>query len=859
MISLQGIIKRLVFLFGGLFFIFIPLYARVIPSRTKPESSESKPIQAPTDSKDTADTELRPYRIEDNGQIKIQKSRTSPFGTTSKMRTETRYLVTSLERLHYLNKPISQLDVNLFIREYMKDLDYNHLFFLQSDYEEFKLRFGAPMLFYLHQGNLYPAFQIFDVYRKRALKRLDWVLKRLEEDFSFNKDETYSPDRSKFEWPSSEEEADKIWVRRLKYELLNEILLNEHGTVEDLPQSSSLFIPERDGLQQFEPIDESEEIDQKDLPKTFKELLDEAREPLVRRYTRAKEHLNEIEAETVQEIFLTTLAHMYDRHSNFFSVESLQEFAMAIRNSLTGIGAVLSEEDGHIVIRELLPGGPAQLSGKVLPQDTIVGVAEGKDGEFVDIVDMKLRKAVKLIRGQEGTVVRLLLKPADALDPSVRKEVTLIRKEIQLTANLAKAKIFEVEKDGETMPIGVIELPSFYGGDPNTEGANTTKDVNELISKLKKIGIEGLILDLRYNLGGLLSEAISLSGLFIPNGPVLQIKNTMGQMGQYVDEDPYIAWKGPLIILVSRYSASSSEIVAGALRNHRRALLVGDSSTHGKGTVQAVFEMDNNNLLSEMPTRPEYGAAKITIQKYFLPDGNSTQLKGVPTDIKLPSINEFLPIGESDLPNALSWDHIEPIPWKFAKESEWNRAPVSDKLIRHLGSLSKNRQENLSEFEFLRNNIEWFKEKQDQKEFSLNYELRKKQKAEDRFFREKMEENIKKYSSSNYPYEEILLDVSIENKDQENVFKKVADEIRQEANNRRKPRRNQKDEEQVKEEEEQPDFDPHLREGLRIMADWVEYLKENQSDTQTVSKNLATATPEEPAANGSKSQNGLDH
>jgi carboxyl-terminal processing protease len=301
--------------------------------------------------------------------------------------------------------------------------------------------------------------------------------------------------------------------------------------------------------------------------------------------------------------------------------------------------------------------------------------------------------------------VSLKIRPIKS--PSSTKVVKIVRDKIKLTANLASASIYNIETDRDNLSLGVIELPSFYGS--SGEGHKATDDVEELIEELKDEAIQGLILDLRRNGGGYLSEAVNLAGLFISRGPIVQVKSSDGKIRKKFDFNPKLAWDGPLIILVSRYSASASEIVAGALKNHRRAIIVGDKSTHGKGTVQSLIPM---NLPFSMGVQDgKRSAAKITIQKYYLPSGESTQLTGVTSDITMHSINEYLPIGESDLENALAWDKIPEVNFRRPEgEFKYNEAQINS-----LRQLSEKRQQKEKEFKYLERNISWFKEKREQK------------------------------------------------------------------------------------------------------------------------------------------------
>ena len=650
-----------------------------------------------------------------------------PRGDLEQMLQETEKAINYLQWYHYKKEPITRIDEEEMLVSYMEELDYNRLFFLQRDREEILGRFGNTLIeSYFRQGKwLYPAFQVFQIYRQNAIARLQWVSQRLEGEFDFSTEKTIRPDRSEAEWPADSDEANDLWEKRLTFDLLQEILNGENE--------------------------------------------ERAKEKVDRRYRRTLRYIEGLEPRNVQEIFLTSFAQMYDPHSTFYSPDTWDDFNISMRNSLVGIGALLRDEDGYCVIQQLLPGGPAELSNQFHPGDKIVEVRQ-EGGKPVDVIDMKLRKIVEKIRGTKGTKVHLSIIPANATDPSERKEVTLVREEIKLTENLASAAIYEVPLgEHRTVSVGVIELPSFYGSTVGDEvESSTTSDVEELLGKLQKEGIEGLVLDLRRNGGGLLSEAIKLTGLFIPKGPVVQVKDYKGEIRDDWDTDPKVVYEGPLVVLVSRRSASASEIVAGALQNHNRALIVGDSSTHGKGTVQQIFELDRKSGLSIFNRKKteKLGATKITIQKFYLPNGESTQNKGVVSDIVLPSINEFLPMGESDLPNALVWDTIEPLRWNRKETVGPNGKPIDESIISFLKKGSEGRQDTLEEFAYLKRQIEWFQKKQDQEEFSLNLEFRRAQRDEDDKIKEEMEDLRVALSRDYFKWREVILDISREKEDQ---------------------------------------------------------------------------------------------
>jgi carboxyl-terminal processing protease len=368
---------------------------------------------------------------------------------------------------------------------------------------------------------------------------------------------------------------------------------------------------------------------------------------------------------------------------------------------------------------------------------------------------MKLHRIVNLIRGPKGTQVRLTIIPANATDQSTRKEVLLTRDVVKLNSVRAHAAIFDVPSvDGKsTTPIGVISLPSFYGPTDSEETAgeniSATKDVDKLIKQLQAAGIKGVVLDLRHNGGGLLSEAVTIAGLFIGHGPIVQVKDYQGDIKVDNDDEPSIAYAGPLAVLVDRFSASASEIVAGALQDYGRAIVIGDDSTHGKGTVQTLVEM--KTLIPQLENSDvKTGAAKITFQKFYLPDGSSTQLRGVVSDISLPSIDDYLPdIGEKSLPHALVWDEI---PTSF-----FDGARLNPNILKPLRDASLARQQKLEEFAWLKKSIDWFKSKEEEKRISLNLVEREKEKTADEAFNHEMKAEKNLLAKNDFKYREFRL------------------------------------------------------------------------------------------------------
>ena len=633
------------------------------------------------------------------------------FTTPDTLTTEAQTLVTLLEQAHYNRDAVHSGDYAQVIPEYMKALDGQHLFFLETDKAEFVNRFGKNVYYNVdYLGKIDAAYDIFYVYDDRVTARIAWIMAELKKKTDFTTPDNFRVDRSESPWPTNLGEADELWRKRLKFEVLAELL--------------------------------------------NKKTLDQAHEIVRKRYERMLKNVGETEGSELAETFLTSIAGLYDPHSTYFSADTYEDFGIQMKLKLVGIGAMLGLDEDICTVKEIVPGGPADIGRQLKPGDKIIAVAQGKD-EPVEIIGMKLRKIVDQIRGDKGTIVRLLIQPATATDSSVRKEIVITRDVVKLDSARARGAVFQVPgPDGKPVPLGVITLPEFYGpaddGDTDSDGdkRSASSDVAKLIVDLKKSNVQGVVLDLRHNGGGYLSEAIELAGLFIHKGPVVQVKGYDGEIQVDSDKAENLSYDGPMAVLVDRFSASASEIVAGALKDYGRAVVIGDSSTHGKGTVQATFEMKKiSRELSRSPAKT--GAAKITIQKFYLPDGSSTQLKGVVSDIVLPSIDEYLPIGESDLPHALVWDKI--------KTSAFDGAPINPKVLERLKEESGVRQAGLEEFAFVRKYVDWFKQRQAEKLVSLNLEERRKEKLADDAFRKENRAQRDVLAKADYPYTEFRL------------------------------------------------------------------------------------------------------
>ena len=632
------------------------------------------------------------------------------FSTSSTLAKEASTFVKLLEQAHYNHDAVRSSDYAQVVPDYMAELDGQHLFFLGTDKSAFSEKYGKSVYYNVaFLGNINAAYEIYDVYQSRVVGRINWIFDELKKPHDLTANDTYGIDRTKVEWPTNATAADDLWRKRLKFELVGEMLNKKNA--------------------------------------------DEATQTVRKRYERMLKNLDDIDGSNLAEIYLSTIAHLYDPHSTYFSADTFEDFAIQMKLSLVGIGALLGLEEDNCVVKEIVPGGPADLGRQLKPNDKIISVAQTKS-ESVEIIGMKLRKIVEMIRGEKGTDVHLLVQPADATDPSTRKEIVITRDVVKLNSARARAAVFQVPGlEGKDQPLGVITLPAFYGpsddGDTDSEKTTASKDVARLIEQLKQQNVQGIVLDLRHNGGGYLTEAIDLAGLFIKSGPVVQVKNYDGAIQVDSDENKGIAYTGPLAVLVDRFSASASEIVTGALQNYGRAIVVGDSSTHGKGSVQQVVEM--KQLSRDLAfAKEKTGATKFTIQKYYLPSGDSTQLKGVIPDIILPSIDDYIQnIGESDLPHALVWDKI---PTSF-----FDGAPLDAKVLTPLRQASVERQAKLDEFAYLRKNIEWFKARQEQKLISLNLDERQKQKLADDAFRKEMKADKERIAKGDFTFKDFRL------------------------------------------------------------------------------------------------------
>ena len=617
---------------------------------------------------------------------------------------------------------------------FLKRLDAMKLFFLQSDIDNFsseKLSLDDKV----KRGDVSFAKRVYDVFIKRAEERVAAAQRFLDMEHDFTVDEEMVRDPDVATYAKSIEEADDRWRRKVKRDLLLEI-----------------------------GDDEVEYA--------------EAVEKMRKRYRNILRRTEQMDNDELLEIFLSALTMSFDPHSSYMAPSTLQNFTIQMSLELNGIGASLLSEYGETTVKQLVPGGAAEKDGRLKIDDVITGVAQGMEGEFVDIVDMKINDVVQLIRGKPGTIVRLEVNPADN---SGRKVYDITRARIELKDREARSEVVKLKADGTPVEatesdvqettgqvveqknaegevarkIGVISLPSFYmdmkgrrAGDPNYK--STARDVRRLLEDFNREEVDLVIMDLRFNGGGSLPESVEVTGLFIDQGPVVQVKGNDGRVTPYRDEQPGAVCNKPLIVVINKFSASASEIFAGAIQDYGRGIVVGDKTTHGKGTVQQLkdlgqelFPFRNTNL----------GALKLTIQQFYRPSGDSTQNRGVVSDIELPYITTHMDVGESDLDYAVAFDRIMPM-----QHANYRNATAD--IISQLQERSKARRADSEYFSEEQRKIDRYLEQKEDATVTLNKEKflaeraeADSQKDQEKIFEDMMEDDKPVFptSPSEYP------------------------------------------------------------------------------------------------------------
>jgi carboxyl-terminal processing protease len=594
-----------------------------------------------------------------------------------------------------LNDSISTVVYN----RYIKSLDESHNYFLASDVQDFD-KYKTILDNDVKDGNLTDVFYIFNVYQKRYLEHIQYSIAQIDDNFDYNKNETFVYDRDNQPWVASQSEMDNLWKMRVKYDLLNLKLANP-----DMAKNKET------------------------LKKRYESLLTQA---------------NKLNNQDVFQIFMDAFTEAIDPHTNYFNPANAANFNIEMSRQLEGIGAGLNTSNEFITIRSVMSGGPADKSHQINIDDRIVGVAQGKDGVFQNVVGWRIENAIALIRGAKGTTVRLEILPKGTSVSSKPKIVEMVREKIILKDESAKSEIRTYESNGKSLKIGIISVPAFYidfndykSGNPNYK--STTHDVKLILDSLKQKGVDGIVMDMRQNGGGSLLEAVDLTGLFIKTGPVVQVRNSDNQVEVDKDDDPSISYTGPLAILVDRFSASATEIFSGAIQDYGRGLIIG-TQTYGKGSVQNAIDLDRvispsvieriSALTKKTTTKPVntgsqsvFGQLNLTIAKFYRITGNSTQHKGVTPDIQFPSIIPLDKYGEDTEPSAMPFDVIA--------KSTYTKVGDFSQVVPQLQKLHDQRMDNSASYKYLLQDIAEFKKHEDEKSITLNEQKLKQQRDAD--------------------------------------------------------------------------------------------------------------------------------
>jgi carboxyl-terminal processing protease len=608
---------------------------------------------------------------------------------------KTAQLVAAMVSARHINHPQidDALSDKLFAR-YIEVWDPQKLYFLQADIDEFapeKLRLDDRIL----KGDVGFAAVVFERFRERMTARAATVAGLIDAEYDFTVDEQIPRDADELPWAKDQSELDERWRKRIKFDLLM-LKLEDKG-------------------------------------------LEDARKRLKTRYRTNQVFMDQTEPHEVLELFLSSMTHCLDPHSAYMSPQTLNEFDTTMKLRLEGIGARLKYEDGYTVVEEVIQGGAAAADKRLVKGDRIIGVSADAVADFVDVVEMKLSRVVEMIRGKKGTKVRLqVLKESGGIE-----EYELTRTEVKITEDEVKGKVINSADwiPGQTTRLGVLRIPSFYrdfqGANEGGDFKSTSRDVKVVLEEFRRQNVDVLIVDLRWNGGGALQEAIEVSGLFIPKGSVVQVKEPGDSVQTYEDEDPDVYWRRPMVVVCNRFSASASEIFAGAIKDYRRGIVVGDRTTHGKGTVQNVVPVAGRMSLFAA----DRGALKLTISKFYRVNGDSTQTRGVVSDVVLPSLLNHRDIGEESMDNALEFDRITRAPY--------NQYPnVTDALVESLQKKSDTRVQTDEDFVQINKLIARYLERKNEKSISLNESVLRAEEEELKQEKKEEEEAIKQTSGS---------------------------------------------------------------------------------------------------------------
>lgn len=571
---------------------------------------------------------------------------------TEENQLATKRATTRLTQSHYRKFQLDDVFSEKIFDRYIKSLDYSRNTFLQSDVDELRQKYGSLLDDQLNQGDLSAAFAIYDLMMKRRYERYVYALSLLDKEPNLNGKDQIEIDREKADFPKTEEEANRLWEERVKNDVINLKLKDKKWS--------------------------------------------EIKNKLAKRYNLAIRRLTQTKADDIVQVYLNAFAREIDPHTSYLSPRTAKSFNESMNLSLEGIGATLQSEDDETSIKSLVPGAPAERSKKLQAGDKIIGVGQEK-GEIEDVVGWRLEDIVDKIKGKKGTKVRLEIEPAKGGKSRI---ITLVRDKVRIEDQAAKLTVEKVE--GEN--IGIIKIPSFYIG--------LTEDVKKLLVQAEKKHVKGLIVDLRENGGGALTEAVALSGLFITDGPVVQVRDAYQRIRVHEDDDRAEQYKGPLLVMINRFSASASEIFAAAMQDYNRGIIIGQN-TFGKGTVQQSRSL---NFVYDLDQTP-LGILQYTIQKFYRINGGSTQLKGVSADIQFPEIIDAKEYGEEKEDNALPWDKI---PASTYSETGNVRQYIPELEKKHQARIEKD-----PEFIGLNEELKIRDERRDRKFMSLNYQERK--------------------------------------------------------------------------------------------------------------------------------------
>ena len=580
-----------------------------------------------------------------------------------------------IERSHYRRTEVDDEVSGRILDAYIEALDGNRSYFLRSDIDAFEQYRDQLDDAVSRDETLEPAFEIFRVYRERAERQISHALALLEEEPDFSVEEAFRFDRDEAPWAADQAELDELWRKRVKNDALSLVLTEKPW--------------------------------------------EEVRDILEKRYKRFQKRFEQINSDDVFETFMNSYARTMDPHSSYLSPRNSEEYQIQMSLSYFGIGASLQMEDEYVTVMNIIPGGPAAIDGQLEPTDRITAVGQGEDGEMVDVIGWRLDDVVQLIRGPAGTTVRLQILPGNALPGAEEEMLSLVRDQVKLEEQAAKSDIVTIPRDGRDWRVGVITVPSFYRDyeaqrDGEKDFTSTTRDVERLIGELEEEGIDGLIVDLRNNGGGHLTEATALSGLFIDRGPVVQLRDSTGRISVIDDQwKNGVAYDGPLAVLVNRFSASASEIFAAAVQDYERGVVIGQR-TFGKGSVQNLYALDR---FQRDRSGDGLGQLTLTIGKYYRVTGDSTQHRGVDPDIALPSMIDAEEVGESTRETALPWDRI--------RATRYDAREPLDPTIDLLSTSFRERLKSDPDYDYLLKDIEAAQSMRERTTVSLSLDERK--------------------------------------------------------------------------------------------------------------------------------------